>query len=75
MFFRRLYSAGQPAFFCFRFVLFRCEKILVHDKRSPAFHPRQFFEGNSVAYGIFEDRFGNLRRQSVLIRLASPGTG
>jgi len=37
--------------------------ILVHEKRSPAFDLAEFFDGNSVAYGIFEDRFGNLRRQ------------
>ena len=30
---------------------------------SPALKLEQFFEGRSYAYGIFEDRFGNLRRQ------------
>ncbi|MGB1473035.1 MAG: DUF3833 family protein [Candidatus Puniceispirillaceae bacterium] len=39
------------------------EDISVHDTRSPAFDLAKFFDGNSVAYGIFEDRFGNLRRQ------------
>ena len=39
------------------------EDISVHDTRSPAFDLANFFDGNSVAYGIFEDRFGNLRRQ------------
>ena len=39
------------------------DDISVHDKRSPAFDLAKFFDGNSVAYGIFEDRFGNLRRQ------------
>ena len=39
------------------------EDISVHDTRSPAFDLAEFFDGNSVAYGIFEDRFGNLRRQ------------
>ena len=29
----------------------------------PALDLAVFFEGKSVAYGIFEDRFGNLRRQ------------
>ena len=38
------------------------EDISLHDKRSPAFDLAEFFDGNSVAYGIFEDRFGNLRR-------------
>jgi hypothetical protein len=32
-------------------------------ERRPTIALEQFFEGQSVAYGIFEDRFGNLRRQ------------
>ena len=32
-------------------------------ERRPTLALEQFFEGQSVAYGIFEDRFGNLRRQ------------
>ena len=31
--------------------------------RKPNFALEEFFAGNSVAFGIFEDRFGNLRRQ------------
>ena len=31
--------------------------------RKPNFILEEFFSGNSVAFGIFEDRFGNLRRQ------------
>ena len=31
--------------------------------RQPALMLEQFFLGQSVAYGIFEDRFGNVRRQ------------
>ena len=31
--------------------------------RQPPLDLADFFEGESVAYGIFEDRFGNLRRQ------------
>lgn len=31
--------------------------------RQPALMLEQFFVGQSVAYGIFEDRFGNVRRQ------------
>lgn len=31
--------------------------------RQPRLDLADFFEGKSVAYGIFEDRFGNLRRQ------------
>lgn len=32
-------------------------------ERRPTLVLEQFFEGDSVAYGIFEDRFGNLQRQ------------
>ena len=32
-------------------------------ERRPTLALEQFFKGESVAYGIFEDRFGNLRRQ------------
>ena len=32
-------------------------------ERRPTLALEQFFEGESVAFGIFEDRFGNLRRQ------------
>ena len=32
-------------------------------ERRPTLTLEKFFEGDSVAYGIFEDRFGNLRRQ------------
>lgn len=31
--------------------------------RNPALNLEDFFEGETVAYGIFEDRFGNLKRQ------------
>ena len=31
--------------------------------RQPTLDLEGFFEGESIAYGIFEDRFGNLRRQ------------
>ena len=37
--------------------------------RDPALNLETFFEGETVAYGIFEDRFGNLKRQfRVLIK-------
>ena len=32
-------------------------------ERRPTLALEKFFEGESVAFGIFEDRFGNLRRQ------------
>ena len=31
--------------------------------RQPQLDLAEFFRGDSIAYGIFEDRFGNLRRQ------------
>lgn len=31
--------------------------------RNPRLNLEDFFEGETVAYGIFEDRFGNLKRQ------------
>ena len=37
--------------------------ISVHAERRPTFDLTTFFDGKTVAYGIFEDRFGNLRRQ------------
>lgn len=37
--------------------------IAAHAERRPAFDLAEFFEGSTVAFGIFEDRFGNLRRQ------------
>ncbi len=37
--------------------------VSVHSDRRPTFDLFDFFDGKSVAYGIFEDRFGNLRRQ------------
>ena len=32
-------------------------------ERQPSFKLENFFRGEAVAFGIFEDRFGNLRRQ------------
>lgn len=37
--------------------------VTVLADRKPALDLAEFFAGESVAYGIFEDRFGNLRRQ------------
>jgi hypothetical protein len=35
----------------------------LHRDRKPALSLEEFFEGNTVAYGIFENRYGNLERQ------------
>ena len=37
--------------------------VAVLSDRQPGLDLAKFFAGDSVAYGIFEDRFGNLRRQ------------
>ena len=37
--------------------------VAVLSDRQPGLNLAKFFAGDSVAYGIFEDRFGNLRRQ------------
>lgn len=42
--------------------LFRADMADYADNR-PALKLEKFFEGRSYAYGIFEDRFGNLKRQ------------
>ena len=36
---------------------------MVHQSRSPDLSLETFFTGDTVAYGIFEDRYGNLKRQ------------
>ena len=39
-------------------------KPITHlESRTPKLNLEQFFEGETVAYGIFEDRFGTLKRQ------------
>jgi hypothetical protein len=35
----------------------------IHQARTPPLTLEAFFEGETVAYGIFEDRYGNLKRQ------------
>ena len=42
--------------------LFRADMADYADNR-PALKLEEFFDGRSYAYGIFEDRFGNLKRQ------------
>ena len=39
------------------------QKLTDFDKTQPEFSLIDFFEGDSLAYGIFEDRFGTLRRR------------
>ena len=50
--------------------LFRADMADYAENR-PALKLEEFFDGRSYAYGIFEDRFGNLRRQ---FRVALEGT-
>jgi hypothetical protein len=35
----------------------------LHQGRTPGLSLEQFFEGNTVAYGIYENRYGNMERQ------------
>ena len=42
--------------------LFRAD-MADHADNHPALKLEEFFDGRSYAYGIFEDRFGNLKRQ------------
>ena len=39
------------------------QKLLDFEKSKPEFSLIEFFEGDSLAYGIFEDRFGTLQRR------------
>ena len=39
------------------------QKLTDFDKTEPEFSLIDFFEGDSLAYGIFEDRFGTLQRR------------
>ena len=39
------------------------QKLTDFDKTQPEFSLIDFFEGDSLAYGIFEDRFGTLQRR------------
>ncbi len=39
------------------------QKLSSFDKTQPIFSLFEFFHGDSLAYGIFEDRFGNLKRR------------
>jgi len=50
---------------CFILVLTGCGSMKPQDfaQKEPFFDVFDYFEGNSRAWGIFEDRFGKLRRQ------------
>lgn len=41
-------------------------KIAQFAGKEPRFRPEEYFLGRSRAWGLFEDRFGNLRREFVL---------
>ena len=47
------------------FLLYGCSSINMKDfeNKTPKLNLFEFFKGETVAYGIFEDRFGKLRRQ------------
>lgn len=65
--FSRAFIYKLKTFFIFIFLisLSACSKIEMEQfkNNTPKLDLFSFFEGNTVAYGIFEDRFGNLKRQ------------
>ena len=67
-----MFSVSEPVyklrfFFIFIFILLlsACSKIDMKEfeNNTPKLDLFYFFEGKTIAYGIFEDRFGNLKRQ------------
>ena len=67
-----MFSVGElvyklKVFFIFIFILFlsSCSKIDMKqfENNTPKLDLFSFFKGKTIAYGIFEDRFGNLKRQ------------
>ena len=67
-----MFSVSEPiyklkVFFIFIFILLlsACSKIDMKqfENNTPKLDLFSFFKGKTVAYGIFEDRFGNLKRQ------------
>ena len=65
--FYKALTCKLKTFFIFIFFisLSACSKIEMEQfkNNTPKLDLFSFFEGNTVAYGIFEDRFGNLKRQ------------
>ena len=49
----------------FLLILLGCSQMKIEDfeDKKPEFNLTEYFLGNTIAWGIFEDRFGNLRRQ------------
>ena len=67
-----MFSVSEPiykfkVFFIFLFILLlsACSKVDMKqfENNTPKLDLFSFFEGKTIAYGIFEDRFGNLKRQ------------
>ena len=60
-----IYKLKTFFIFIFFISLSACSKIDMEQfkNNTPKLDLFSFFEGNTVAYGIFEDRFGNLKRQ------------
>ncbi len=49
-------------------VLTGCSSMKINDfaDATPAFYPEEYFQGKLKAYGIFEDRFGDVRAQFIV---------
>ena len=60
-----VYKLNIILIFTFILSLSACSKIDMKqfENNTPNLDLFSFFEGNTIAYGIFEDRFGNLKRQ------------
>ena len=50
------------------FALVGCSGMQIEDfiRGKPAFKPEEYFNGHSRAWGVFQDRFGTIRRQFVV---------
>ena len=59
------FSVLAGLFLALSFSIIACARKDVGElaREQPQFVLEEFFAGESVAYGVFEDRFGNLRRQ------------
>jgi hypothetical protein len=59
------------------FALVGCSGMQIEDfaGSKPAFKPEEYFQGHSRAWGMFQDRFGNIRRQFVVDIMGSMEDG
>jgi hypothetical protein len=60
-----MFKLRAVAFFLAAFALIGCQQMRIEDfaGREPRLDVYEYFEGRSRAWGIFQDRFGRLRRE------------